>query len=533
MKTKKFNLFPQNNQKTENIITYIIYPLFVIFFFWAMNLIHCGYHLVDDHEFLYYNSAYKYLGQSFGTIYKEAFLTDLAIRFRPIHFFFRIFFSLFIGKTNLVPYMILRIIQTSLCMIFLHKTARKLNVSFLSSIAFTLLSLIGFQACSCWKLGTQELQCTLFFSAGFYFLLLYLDSITNNRRLYYIISCICFILMSGYKESFILLIPFVILFIIFHDYGTDNLISNSFSYREIFHKILHICKNRKNIILPYIFIFIIPLLLIMTFVDINGYGTWTVSEKLPIYQTVLNWIINLSEATSADLKWYVRIGALLGCILLTYYDKLRKVCFELLLVLAIVIPQLIVYRNMVISKHYLLPIVIGFSYLFVVVPGKYNLLTGKRKILYNAALILLILLQFRVTYREAEYYRYRGEGVQTVLDTIKKLSSEDDIYILSCLNPNMEGDLTLTYWNAYYGYDNIYSWFDESSEAVKCSFNDKHVKDFYQYDTITDLDNISVIIMYNKEDRHWCYDPNIDLHNFTLYKCGTLDLYIRNTLYNL
>ena len=34
--------------------------------------------------------------------------------------------------------------------------------------------------------------------------------------------------------------------------------------------------------------------------------------------------------------------------------------------------------------------------------------------------------------------------------------------------------------------------------------------------------------MYNKEDRHWCYTPTLDLSDFKELKCGTLTVYVRN-----
>ena len=40
---------------------------------------------------------------------------------------------------------------------------------------------------------------------------------------------------------------------------------------------------------------------------------------------------------------------------------------------------------------------------------------------------------------------------------------------------------------------------------------------------------MDVVVMYNEEDRHWCYTPSLDLSDFTEKKCGTLTMYIRNT----
>ena len=42
------------------------------------------------------------------------------------------------------------------------------------------------------------------------------------------------------------------------------------------------------------------------------------------------------------------------------------------------------------------------------------------------------------------------------------------------------------------------------------------------------FEEIDVVVMYNEEDRHWCYTPSLDLSDFTEKKCGTITMYVRN-----
>ena len=109
--------------------------------------------------------------------------------------------------------------------------------------------------------------------------------------------------------------------------------------------------------------------------------------------------------------------------------------------------------------------------------------------MYVAGLLLLLAAHGRVALREADYFRYRGQSVQTMLETVEELSG-DGANVLSCFRPNEEGNLTINYWMLDHGYDNVYFW--------------------------------------TQEDRHWCYTPTLDLSEFTEMKCGTLTIYVRN-----
>jgi hypothetical protein len=42
---------------------------------------------------------------------------------------------------------------------------------------------------------------------------------------------------------------------------------------------------------------------------------------------------------------------------------------------------------------------------------------------------------------------------------------------------------------------------------------------------------MDIVVMYNEEDRHWCYTPSLDLTGFTEYKCGTITMYIRDGVF--
>ena len=140
----------------------------------------------------------------------------------------------------------------------------------------------------------------------------------------------------------------------------------------------------------------------------------------------------------------------------------------------------------------------------------------------------MLLVHLRVAVIEADYFRWRGNSVQTALDTIKTLSEDNnDIKILSCMYPNQEGDMTLYYWQRYYGYDNVYTYLSDEDIIVACNLDiHKHV-DFYGRNSRRDFEEMDVVVMYNQNDRHWSEYKDLDVSDFDLYRCGSLDLYIR------
>ena len=97
----------------------------------------------------------------------------------------------------------------------------------------------------------------------------------------------------------------------------------------------------------------------------------------------------------------------------------------------------------------------------------------------------------RVMLREAHYFTYRGESIRTV-----------------------------HYWFRIHDYEEIFFWKEEDNKM-------EHIfgPQWYEQATLEDTD---VVVMYNREDRHWCYEPSLDLSDFTEQKCGTVTMYVRN-----
>ena len=84
--------------------------------------------------------------------------------------------------------------------------------------------------------------------------------------------------------------------------------------------------------------------------------------------------------------------------------------------------------------------------------------------------------------------------------------------------------MTLQYWLLNKGIDNVYYW-DEETETIQNNYEYAPVK--RDDDEMCDMSDIDVIIMHNREDRHWGYDPSIDFSEFDIVQSGTLTLGVR------
>ena len=499
------------NNRIELLIVILLSSTLVFGIVFGMGTLMCGYHLVDDHQILQWAYEMNYEKQSVWEIIKRELIIDFSIRYRPAYIITHILKVKLLG-TDLIYHSIIKALETLVSCIFLYYCGRHMGAKKVYSFLFATASLLGYQSATWWKLGTHEIQGTLLFAIGFYCLLKWLE----DHKIYWAISSvILFAMMANYKESFILLAPFIMLYIVYFELQKE---------KEFNCKILWkcICRNLGYLIALGV-VFLIPVIIITCFVGTNNYDMIGVDTSVPL----ANYLTAIINSLQTDLKWYKRFGILFILILLTYWDHLKKLWKEILLLIAFLLPQFVIYGQSGICERYILPSSIGFAFFFIIIVSKWKPLSGRRRVVYVLGILLLIAAHGRVAIREADYFRYRGESITTMLETVQNMSEEkSNIKVLSCFRPNEEGNLTLYYWMLNHGFDNVYYWTEDDQIINRIvDINLNYADDRYIEQNFEDMD---VIVMYNQEDRHWCYSPSLDLTNFTEQKCGTLTIYVRN-----
>lgn len=476
-----------------------------------MGTMTCGWHLTDDHEFLRIIYCSKVEGRSFWDLLSEYTSVDLSFRFRPIYMPARVL-SCYLFGDNLFLYYFMKALETFVSCVLLYYIGQQFANNKVVSFLFAAISLVGYQSVAWWKLGTHEMQGVLLLSISWLTLLWWLK---KGKRVWEVVSIVSAVFMMLYKESFLALVPFILVFTVYYDF----LLSKAeFTWTDLW----RIIKKRCDYLIIIGVIFACLAGYFVFGIGVSGYDM-SGDGSGGMLSAYWNGIVG---SLGNNLKWYFRFGILFVAILLTYWDDLKKLWKEMVLVCVFAVPQVVIYGSVGFSGHYLLPLTIAFAMFFILGMLNWKSLSGKRRIAYFLGVLLLLGANGRAALREADYFRLRGEGITTAFETIQELSEENkDMKVLSCFDYNTEANLTLQYWMLNRGLDNLYYW-KEDDNLIDVNYDGSYiVKDRTKTYTIDDMD---IVIVHNREDRHWYYEPSLDLSDFTEIPCGTLTLFVRN-----
>lgn len=490
------------SKRQEAVLVWALFAALVFGVVILTGTLTSGFHLVDDWEFAKYMDWMTLDHLSLWDCLREAVGFDLTLRFRPLYYINRVLVAYVFG-INLTAVSVVKAAEIVVALAALYYCARQMSCNMVYAALFALTVMVGYQSAVWWKLGPQESYDIMMFAVGFFFLLKWLS--TEMRR-YAVVSVGAFFLMSVYKEPFILLLPFVGLYVLY-----DGMRGKRVTLPHLWEAVRH----RMSYLLAIGVIFTAEMFLILFVVGTNNYSYVGLDESVTLDQYVQVW----RAAAGNNLKWYVRFGILMGLILLTYWEHVKKLGWEILLTAAIVLPQCITYSKTALEERYILPCVLGYAFFFVVVGGTFRPLSGKRRIAYVLCLLLMLAAHGRVTLREARYFTYRGESIKAMMESTLSLVRGTDKKVLSCFAPNEEGNRTMYYWFRLHGYDEVFYW-EEDKKICNRSYGPRE-------DEQADFADIDVVVMYNEEDRHWCYEPSLDLSDFTEKKCGTITMYVR------
>ena len=498
-----YNKLDKMDKEREAALVWVLSAALVFGAVMVTGTLTSGFHLVDDWEFAKYVDWMTLENYSLWDCLREAVGFDITIRFRPLYYINRVLMAYVFG-INLTAMSVVKAAEIVAALVALYYCARQMKCNMVYAALFSLTVMVGYQSAVWWKLGPQESYDIMMFSVGFFFLLKWLST---NKKGYAFASFAALFLMSIYKEPFILLLPFVGLFVLYAGMqGQKVTVANLWAA----------VRRRLPWLLAIGILFATEMFLIVFVIGTNNYSYVGLDESITMEQYVQIW----SNAAHGNLKWYMRFGVLMGLVFLTYWEQLKKLGWEILLAAAVIVPQCITYSKTGLEERYILPCVFGYAFFFVIVGCNFRPLGGKRRIVYMLCLLLMLAAHGRVTLREAQYFTYRGESIKTMMENTLAVVSGTDKKVLSCFGPNLEGNRTMYYWFRLHGYDEVFYWW-EDEKKIDRSFGPRE-------DEQADFADIDVVVMYNQEDRHWCYEPSLDLTDFTEQKCGTITMYVRN-----
>ncbi len=475
-----------------------------------------GWHLVDDHQFFFYINRMRNNNESLLSV----IISELNRDYYEQHRARLLFYPLRVPQAylfgfNTVYYYVLKAVETVITLVVLYYSARELNLSYFSSAMFSLLSFCGEQSCVWWKLGTPQLQATCFFSIGFYFMIRYLK---YNKKSSAVISILFYIFMANFHESYLVLIPFIVLFVIYYGF-----IENGDSEKITLSGIWSMAKKRLGFELALVLIFASLMIYILFFLGAEEYGI--VEAGYPLSMGIKNWM----DSMRGGLKYYWSFGILLTILIATFFEKTKKMWMEVILFVSIAAPQFLLYEKEGFYERYMLPLTVGWSLFFIVAMYGRNVLTGVRKYIYSFLLVAMVLLQIRTIVIEADYYRFRGESTTTMLNELLEVSSEGFTVASGLGVCNPEADMTVEGWMFAHKMKNAYYW----NDGLKALKEDRPYVDPEGTESPShSIEEADLFVIYNPNDWHYVADPDVDLSSMHRVQCGTLDLYYSDRAWN-
>ncbi len=495
----------------EGLLLVIFSCVYICGVFMIFRIPSCGYHLVDDHEFTAWTYLLEHRDVTLPSLIREYLNANLISgRWRPLYLIMRgIVISVF--GTDIRLYYILAMFKTAVLFALIYQLLRVAGADIVRSGLGSMIALTGYQSAAWWKLGTHEIVTAIWFILG---MLLMIRFLRTGSKIFAVSSFICYLVMSLYKETFIVLIPFIMLYVVYEDSKTC---AASFS----------ILRKRWLYLMVLAVIMLSNIIIIFTCTGSNYIDNSFEEQE--------EWSSSLISSFTADLKWFVLFGCLMSVVLISHDIEVLKIWKEACLFAAFIIPQFILFARSGISERYIIPFSIGYVLFFcLLAPG--NMHIGKiRLCAYNMFLILLLAAHIRAMCIEASYYAYRGRSVTSMLQTVDEYVTQNpDASILSCMY--YEGGFLVYSHELLQGYDNTYRLVPDLTEYT---FQIKPVRytHYIRFESSQpaidpeSLNDMDVIIIYNHEDRHWSYEPaeltGFDLSGYSMTKCGTLDVYTR------
>jgi hypothetical protein len=478
-----------------------LFFLFVIFGITTfLGTINSGWHFVDDHEFLEFKYYLEIEHYTVWDLLKQYVIMDRSTRNNSLYYPTRIVLY-YIAGIDLVKYEIIKAIECVVALVLLYFCGKKITGSTVVSAFFSLTCLIGYHSPLLWKLGPEHIQALICFGIAFLSLLCWLEDITKKH--YAVISFIFAVLMGYFHESFFLMMPFLA-FYVFYD-----------GYRYKSNPI----KGKLYYCVSVLAAFLLLMLRIIIRLGINSYSdVGFASGRSP-----LSYVKTVIMSLNYHIKWYWIFGICLMCVLLTFYDKFKENLIDIAISATIVLPQVVLYSKEGLSERYLVPAVVGYALFFIVLVYKENYLSGKRKMLYLFFLIAMFICNAHAMVVEGDYYRFRGQGVTNALEIADEMSSKG-YNVLSCFgNANPEADWTVEMYLKSQGKPDVYYWCQHEGKI----YDNRHFKSDGTGGTL-DVSDMDVIMAYNRDDRHFEIDPNIDFSDYTCIRSAGIDIYFGN-----
>jgi hypothetical protein len=427
-----------------------VFVLFFLFWFGILTLcgtLFSGYHFMDDHGIF---RESKEVANS--NILKEAriFKRNLLypkMRFRPFYWAHRRLMLAVMG-TNFTAMSIYVGFLAVFTSFFLFLFMKKTGFSLVESVLFVGLTLLGEQAAIWWRLGNNETLGMLMLSIALLFMALSTGARQRRKKsLYEFLFGLFVILASWSKESFILIIPaliFLKIWLTWQKKQEHSQLEPGNSKQTA--KVTLIDSVKENLI-PGILLLLVCLLELVhvvknvgtTKIVYAGYEGFHLASFIKTgiqgFMSVHGWVILVLLV----ILYLRRPGGMRfahGAWRYAHSPRksflLTQVFWAFVLAGLIVVPQIVLYMKSGMMERYLLPGIMGYTFLMVVLL-RYTRENSSKKLLSVIMMVLLAVIslqQLRVTRYTAIGFAFAGKQINAWLQTIEQNTHEQDLILV-------------------------------------------------------------------------------------------------------
>ncbi|MEQ9353940.1 hypothetical protein [Coleofasciculus chthonoplastes] len=301
----------------------------------------------------------------------------------------------------------------------------------------------------------------------------------NHKFLYEILLIVLVLMMSLSKESFILIIPAIAFIKIWMSHHFQTV-----SWQQA------IVQNFLSIALLGLII-VSEIIVLIFFVGLTPDIGYAGIDKFSISR-----IISAAKDLHQAGDGWIALASLLAILLLgmrhsfpAILRTLKSLYLYLTLFFLVVVPQILLYAKSGISHRYILPGIIGYSFLLIAL---YSLLNQKYRLVTKLILVLILISlgsKLTLAWEEAHTFALEGKSTNALLETIEKNTTTNDPIVI-VTNPTIYYEWTFSI-KKYLDYvsqrHNLYL---DAYGNPKSKFYIK-VESYYNYNTLTQLNNKS------------------------------------------
>jgi hypothetical protein len=514
--------------------------------FWGGSLTYAGtvtsgYHLVDDSRMVRINQDLK-MSNPF-VVAADTIRFDLRFRFRPIYRVYQVF-SLWLFGANFIALSILLLGQAICSSWFLYLFSREMGFGSLSSLLFVALAFLGTQTEVWWRLGPQESLGIFWLALGLLFMARAASG-PKTPRIQTLVAVVAFILASLTKESFIVLLPVVMLWWLMlcsHKTGCSA---------------VGAIRRFRIPIMALGITCVVELATIFLKVGTTGIGYAGTDWQSVTLRNVLGTAKSLVMLTNPILTFSLlsAVAVLLATSIALTHGNLKQKAeshFDLLVELALVgslvlfytTSQAVLYAKSGFQAHYLVPGTVILSFLAIYLIAKVQQLIRPialrfaTKTFFIAAALASATTQYGVAIAAGKTFTQDGIALHQALDKADTSTARNDVIVIVA-DPAYdyeESRAMQTYFNILFRRDNVFiypvlarpketysQFYKDVINQFSNRIGDTHI------DNLADKSNIKTIFTLTRVNTDQAFRQNppywFDNANFVRSELGQFVLY--------